>query len=220
MFKTEDPEYDDIPLEKQETLYYLTRSINGIVFVFLLFFLYVLFSIKQKFTFQNLIILQIIITRFIHSSYSLFPIINSADLESSWMCTAQTIVINLSLFCLTLHVLTILIVSYNSLVRPESLKKNKKCKQISFIIFNWIVSIGFSSIFLFTENRANPVGNCRGNDILGKVVNIGWYVLLFFISNIIIICKLIMKLKLFMHDSSSVIKKYLQKVLLFNINTL
>ena len=169
-------EYDDIPLEEQNKLYYITRSINGIVVVFLLFFLYVLFSIKQKFTFQNFII----ITRFIHSSYALFPIINTKELESSWMCTAQTIVINLSLFCLTLHVLTILIISYYSLVRPESLKNNKKCKQISFITVNWIVSIGLSSIFLFTENRANPVGNCRG-DILGKVVNIGWYVLLFLI---------------------------------------
>ena len=114
-------EYDDIPLEEQNKLYYITISINGIVVVFLLFFLYVLFRIKQKFTFQNFIILQIIITRFIHSSYALFPIINTKELESSWMCTAQTIVINLSLFCLTLHVLTILIISYYSLVRPESL---------------------------------------------------------------------------------------------------
>ena len=100
-------EYDDIPLEEQNKLYYITRAINGIVVVFLLFFLYVLFSIKQKFTFQNFII----ITRFIHSSYALFPIINTKELESSWMCTAQTIVINLSLFCLTLHVSAILIIS-------------------------------------------------------------------------------------------------------------
>ena len=40
-------EYDDIPLEEQNKLYYITRSINGIVVVFFYSF-YMFFSVSNK----------------------------------------------------------------------------------------------------------------------------------------------------------------------------
>lgn len=213
-----DPEYDDIPEREQFILFIITRSIDATLAVFYLIFLIILFSLKAKFTFQVAISLQIILSAYIRCTFTLFPIINTAELEASWMCTAQTVLYNIAFFSQTLNVLTILIMTYYNLSKPESLNKNKKCKQISIFVFNWVLSLGLSSIFFFTKNQANPVGNCRGEGPFARLFLIGWYILIFVISNVLI-CKMIMALRPFMKnkDNYQMIKKYLEKFLLFNL---
>ena len=180
-------DFEILTKENQIIIFAVTRAINciGIILYILLFIAYIKGNIEKNFTMA--ITIQFCIAQFLYNISNCIPLINTIELEESWLCTFQTIISTLSIFSSITIIMILLFVSYMSVYHQEFLEKNKFKFQIWICVGGWLFSSAYTSIFFFLHRSANLAGFCRGGTITGKLV-FGAYFLVMLIIAVVLLC--------------------------------
>ena len=213
----EKKDYELITKDQQTIIFIITRIINVIaVMLYIFFFLTICIRpIERSFALE--INIQICISQFFYNLINCFPIINTEELEQSWMCPIQTILANLSFSSTACLVFIFLLIAYITFFHKNFSKNfNLKFKVVLYGC-NWLISLCFALCFLLTDIKSGVQGICRGSSLFAKCLLGGFCLIIAIVSNILI-CILVNGMKrLSKNYSFNFWSRYIKKLLWYNL---